>query len=278
MVKLCWHFKRQIAKWEFQMSKPNLDPEYLEQLKREHDKIQLYSGLGFLKEHRGLRRGKIHLLIGNTSTGKSSVTRLLIEDFVQQNNGKKIVVWMSEENREDFEIGMINTKINIRENELVCLSEHDKVNCKKERIFAEIADSDFFIFDNLTTSYLYGQKPEAQSSFAMELKAEVSKANTAALIVAHTNNIMEGAGRLIDLTDIRGAKTIVNIAEYAYVLQMFTIGNTRFQTLRILKSRGFSIENANFMLGYDTKNKRYVGDAELPFLKIKEFNNARNKL
>ena len=99
----------------------------------------------------------------------------------------------------------------------------------------------------------------------------------AVFLIAHTNTDNYG-DRFLTETDIRGGKTITNIAEFLYILQPITIGSMLRQFIHIRKHRGQNVDDKFFGLNYNKHIKAIESDFVAPFEKIKESFKLRNKL
>jgi ABC-type proline/glycine betaine transport system ATPase subunit len=65
--------------------------------------VHAHSKLGFLNAHNGLRRGSLHLVLGTTGGGKSTLVRTVLRDIIfNADNQLSVGVWLSEETVEDY--------------------------------------------------------------------------------------------------------------------------------------------------------------------------------
>jgi hypothetical protein len=141
------------------------------------------------------------------------------------------------------------------------------------------SDCDLFIFDNITTSVCTLGSFNDKEDFIYSLKEKVTKLGVVTLILAHTGaTIKEGYGEMIDQNSIRGSKTIVNLAEFLYILQGFHIGEKFYNTLRITKHRGQNPEKKLFMLRYNRETRIYDRDIELTHEEFNKLYQDRNRL
>lgn len=245
----------------------NISKEEVDHLNKYGEKVFHQTGLQFLKSHNGLRNEKLHLIIGTASGGKSTLRNTMIFDFFEHNPGKRVFLYLSEESLKDFkmDIAQSNRHDLIRDN-LFAYSEQDNIGevCEGEegldQLFENILKSncDLFIFDNITTSKLYGSKFDQQDWFANIFKTKMVGSQCPMVLFAHTGKtVKETNTNLIDQNDIRGSSTIVNLSEFLYILQNFKIEEDKITTIRIIKHRGMNAENKMFMLNFSTRQRIY---------------------
>lgn len=250
---------------------------------QENDTQHFKSDFNFLNEHKGWRPGKIHTVVAPTHSGKSTLTRSLIWDFVINNDNRRVFLWLSEESAEDFKTELAKLGLPPEcTSRLFIVSEQDiqgEVNTKK-MLFAETLNElmpDIVFFDNVTTSVFYmGQRPEAQGSFANYLKKKCKEENAPFIIIAHSGSDTGMSRRLIELNDIRGGKDIVNMTEFAYILQRFRVVDPStgkeiyFPTIRLEKHRGYVCQNLLFKLRFNPKTVSFQQDLAIPWQEFKE--------
>lgn len=254
-----------------------------EELEKKQNEVHFPSTLGFLNAHNGLRRGSMHLILGTTGGGKSTLIRTILRDLVFCKESEfHVSLWLSEE-----EVEAYRTQV------AYGLPSHDRL--LNTSAFSELSDDvsekmffewiefnapDVLIMDNITTSKFYNDKPVAeQGKFATKLKKMTLKMNMATVVVAHTDaRATDSMGRMINLNDIRGSKTIGNLAEFAYILQRFEVGSGFFPSIRVVKHRSQDLVHSLYSLQYNNKLRSFSGDCALEFKKFKEIFNGRNKL
>lgn len=247
-------------------------------------KIHFSSKLGFVNSTNGWRRGSMHLFIAGTGGGKSTLVRSIIRDLIfNPENNPTVSVWLSEETIAEyktlFSAGVPSHDRLLNTN---AYSEQDNQSVNEMLLFEwiEMHESDVLIFDNITTSKFYeGKRPDDQARFSAKLKNAIKKTNCAGIIIAHADSqqTMQKGG-MLDLNNIRGAKTIVNLTEFAYLVQTFKTENALYSTLRIAKSRSQEVIHDCYLLNYDPRTKSYTSDTAIPFKKFKEVYEMRNKL
>lgn len=255
-----------------------------EEFEKEQNKVHFGSNLGFLNAHNGLRRGSLHLVLGTTGGGKSTLVRTLLRDLIFRPEKEfHVAVWLSEEEVNDYRAqvayGMpshdrlLNTS---------AFSELGTEHVSELRFFEwiEFNQPDVLIFDNITTSKFYNDRSVSdQGKFANKLKQITKKLNMATIVIAHTDaKATDAMGRLININDIRGSKTIANLAEFAYILQRFELEKTFFPTIRTVKSRSQELVHNLYLLNYDKRIRSFSEDKAMDFKQFKEAFNARNKL
>ena len=256
------------------------------QYETELREIHFHSSLGFLNSHNGLRRGSLHLILGTTGGGKSTLVRTLLRDLIfNPKNDLQIAVWLSEETVKDYKrqvaYGMPSHDRLLSTNaysELDSSGRHDKKLAFFE--WLEFYKPDVLLLDNITTSSMYNDKSAAeQGAFASKLKELTTKLNMATVIIAHTDaKATDSMGRLININDIRGSKTLGNLVEFAYILQRFEINESFYPTIRIVKHRSQELTHALYYLQYDNRLRSFKGDLAIDFKKFKEMYGQRNRL
>lgn len=257
------------------------DQETYEQKMRE---VHFHSGLGFLNSHNGLRRGSMHLILGTTGGGKSTLVRTLIRDLIfNPKNNLQLGVWLSEETVEDYK-RQVAYGMPAHDRLLsTCAFSELEAKASKKITFFEWLDfykPDVLIFDNITTSEMYNDlSAKEQGAFAAKLKELTTKYNMATILIAHTDaKATDSMGRLINLTDIRGSKNLPNLVEFAYILQRFEIEESFFPTIRVVKHRSQELLHSLYSLHYDPRLRSFKGDLPIDFKKFKEMYGKRNRL
>lgn len=258
--------------------------EEQEEIEKKQNEVHFPSSLGFLNAHNGLRRGSFHVVLGSTGGGKSTLIRTILRELIfAKSHNFQVGVWLSEEDVSDYRAqvayGVPSHERLLNTN---ALSEIEVDNCSEMYFFEwlEMIRPDVFIFDNITTSKFYNDKSvKDQSNFIIKLKKFTKKLNIATIVVAHTDaKAHDSMGRLINLNDIRGSKSIANLCEFAYILQRFEVNESYFPTIRIVKHRSQDLIHNLYYLDYEKRTRSFIGDKHLDFKKFKEMFNARNKL
>jgi nucleoside-triphosphatase THEP1 len=256
-------------------------------LREENNKVFFPSSYKFFTTHRSLRPGKLHTFLGMPGVGKSTMRNSIIQDLSYHSPDKKFFIWLSEESEKDFKTSLSYDSLISGNENILIYSEHknldlyDNFENAKEHFKEVLARSmcDVFIFDNITTSQLYGENFTRQSNVAKLLKQVAIEMDIPFVLFAHTGaGISESAKQLIDHNNIRGAKTIVNLSEFFYVMQMFKVKEERFSTLRLCKSRNQPSKNTMFILVYSEMTRSYTKDASIAFDKFAEYYKESNKL
>jgi len=253
--------------------------------KKQSETRQFASNFQFLLSHNGWRRGKLHALLGASHGGKSTLVRTLVIDALCAN--KRVGLILSEETKVEFLTELSHSKFDdkLLEN-LFIMSELDN-DIEGPRDFFEKLDEfhgadklDIIFYDNITTSAAYMDKGfELQAKVARKLKKFTSLNEIAMVIICHTGaGVTTNYNNLIEMNDIRGSKSIVNLIEFFYIMQTFHIGEQRNNTLRITKHRGQEVKNTMYMLYYFQSRRIFGKDEIVNFNKFKEIFKQRNKL
>ena len=233
----------------------------------------------------GWNDGKLHTLISDSGAGKSTYIRSIIQDFLKCNPDRTCFVWLSEITTEDFRREVAFMPSNNLYKRLYCYSEMDNLDNELSQAarlnsFIEIistCDCDLIIIDNLTTSQVYeGLRPDAQGKVCIAIKQMCIDMKKPIIQIAHTGGTHKGAD-FIEMNDVRGAKHIVNLSEFFFILQTFQLGKRRVTTIRPTKYRGKSVKEYFFMLPYDEATLIYGRDICLTFDEMKKIWDKRNK-
>jgi len=264
-------------------SKIELDKQDIIKYKVENNKTYYFTGLKFLNCHRGIRPNKMHLLMAPTHAGKSTLTRSIITDFVYRNKGKKVMLVLSEETKQEFEAELSNAVDGdeILQN-IQVFSEQSWHNETPNGIMKFISDfvdqyrHDLLFIDNITTSKIYNDRTvKEQSEVSTWLKIMTKK--TAVFVIAHTLG-SDFNNRLLDENDIRGSKTITNLTEFLYILQPVYVGDRIFQFINIKKHRSQDVKSKFFQLVYNPTLKVFDQDREIDFDSLASIFKQRNQL
>ena len=262
--------------------------EELSMLIQENKKVDYKSNYGFIRSHNGYRKGKVHLAIGPSSGGKSTLTRSLLLDFLFNLNSKDLIhIHLSEETAEEFLIELGSTGLKFEKiKQMIITSEQDTDYKSVNEMFIEIDDSmktpnvKALFFDNITTSISYMDKNASEQAIVgKKFKSIASKNNKLVFLIAHTGgDSTMASNRLIEMNDIRGGKTLVNLVEFMYILQPMFVDNERHNIIRVVKHRGTTLMHQFFKLHYEAKMKMFSCDAQIEFKELKDLFNKRNVL
>lgn len=247
--------------------------------------VAIKTRLNFLLEHNGLRKGFLHMILGSTGGGKTTLVRSILKDILHNNgDDQKVLLWLSEESADDYKSEM-SFGITKGLDNVTIFSEMDSLRKPDEYMFilSEYIKSetpDVVLIDNVTTSSFYASlRPNDQGEVVLAIKRLAKENNCAVILVAHTRaEANDNCGRLIHENDVRGGKSISNIVEFLYIMQRFEIGSTMFPTLRLRKARGQDVEKSLFTLGFKKTSKLYEYDISLSFDEFKEKFKMRNTL
>lgn len=247
--------------------------------------VLIGSNFSFLASHFGLRPRHTHVLLAPSHAGKTTLVTSLIRSLLISPENKqknlKMAVFLSEESINDIELRLSDMGIvGDRVKTIDFMSEIDtKINKLKLFEYLEFTQPDVFMYDNLTTSGLYGDTHQEQSDFIKQIRSVIKKTNTAFFAVAHTNHISSmNVDRMICKEDIRGSKTVVNLAEFFYIMQPIQIGEKTNVLLMVEKHRGYEMKNKIFSLQYNPLTRTIERDYPVSFEAFKELFKQRNSL
>lgn len=255
---------------------------YIANLQRQ-DRLEISSRLQFLLSVNGLRQSYTTIVLGNTSSGKSTLVRSIIADILENNDTTHISCFLSEETSSEYRLELFKAFKTVDfADRMKFYSEQDCQDDDEKMLmlYNAFADSsEVLIFDNITTSALYASKtPQDQTAFSNLLKTATKRTNKALVCVAHTNNVEKNGMKLINTGDVRGSKNISNIAEFFFINHQFSCGESLLNYVQIEKHRGQSPDNSIFQLGYKKSRNLYTSDFPVSFLQFKEIYKTRNKL
>lgn len=255
-----------------------------EKLKLMEENQRYYFGeprFEFLKAHRGLRPGEMHLLLGSQGKGKSTLSRSIALDLLSK--GFKVFWLSTEETRKQMKTSFAFLQaenkelanLNFMHEDDLKVVAGDLTNLDGYFQYLDFvfrhSDNNVFLLDNLTTSTFYDSQPPSQQTLYVEKLRELmrKKRDIPFLIVAHTGkNVKDSVGSAIDGNDIRGVNTASNKAEQLYVYRQIRApsqtGNIRrFSFVKIEKSRMHGASGQCFELFYDVTRKEFSGDEKI---------------
>lgn len=261
-------------------------------MSEDSSKIQWLTHFNFLKQHNGLRNGKLHVFLGTTGAGKSTLTRTLICDCLSNLKGSKNAgIWLSEETVQDFKLEFSRSGYEQCTDNFILTSElypeiRKRITTPESFLnvvskFIEKFKLKLLFLDNITTSFSYinGRGIEAQNKIANGLKDIAAKYGIPLVVIAHTNaEISDNFNGIISSNHIRGSKMLTLVAEFLYILQRVIIGDEIHPLIRIEKHRGQDVKKNLFQLGYVPKRRIFAIDSPVGFDEFKELFKNRNKL
>lgn len=239
----------------------------------------------FLNDHVGLRRGKMHVLLGLQGAGKSTLTRSVQLDLAAK---ARVLVYSSEETRQDTEYMMVLRRKTSGDVAKLAFLHENEVGETEEEFFRALTlaclnhQADVLFIDNLTTSRFYDGDVRRQAPLVSRLRKELQILDIPCFIVAHTGKNVSDR-KLISGDDVRGNSILTNGAEYLYVYERI-VGTTSGTVVpmtgfvRVKKARMHgNVENI-YMLAYDHDKSEYYGDIRVPFNDFHKAWKERQKL
>lgn len=233
----------------------------------------------FIQNHRSFRPGCMHVLLGNTGAGKTTLTRTILKDVSAE---KKILWYSTEETKDQFQTQNAYSQFvdykNIRFfTEADILERLDMKFSDPEPFIKQIdwaiAESkpDMLVFDNITTSVFYDQNKKAPQLTQM-LRDLMRSRNIPIFIIAHTaSNIRDGVW--FSSSDVRGFRNITNTAEYTYCLMRYRVPETDqlASFVYVDKSRLHGGAKEIYRLHYDPVLRTITSDATVSYERFMEF-------
>ena len=242
------------------------------------------SRFGFLNIHNGLRPGKIHILMGSTGSGKTTIAKAIMEDIAKT---KKVLVYLSEETEDDFSYQIISSGLDSKAiSNLAIYAEQDndiamgvEQTISKMRELIKQHRPAVMMLDNVTTLGCY-EGTEKQVQFAASIKKLANDSGIPVLCVAHTTT---GIGnynqKMISPDDLRGNRKLAMIAPYFYCFQMFeTSDGKKWPFVNIQKCRAPNITDTIYALRYVSLKNIHIGDTKISFSDVKEIYKSRAAL
>jgi len=224
----------------------------------------------FINNHKGLRPGMMHVLLGTTGSGKTTLSRSILADLSKTN---KVLVYSSEETLKQFQTQSgYADKINLKNiyflHEKDVLSEHNNDVSSGDPLIKtlewaiESHNPKIVFIDNITTSLFYDQNKNA-IRVTSQLRDLMQKTNTAFFVIAHTASPIRD-GCWFGANDMRGFRTIANLSEYLYCLfrtRTIVLGHEIASTfVHVDKSRMHSGVKEFYRLTYEIKEREYSCD------------------
>lgn len=245
------------------------------------NKTFIGSNFHFIDQINGLRPGCLHLLFGPTHAGKTTIIISILRSLFIKNRDINVGLFLSEEAPIDSKL-KFNSMFTVapRSTNIEIMSELDQnTDLLRLKEYISIVQPDVFIYDNLTTSRFYNDmSSKDQFTFINGLKKLCQENNVALLCVAHTGGQSAFNNKLIDENDIRGSKSVTNLAEHLWALQPLEVGNTKRVFLRVLKHRGYNVKEKLFGLQYNPEKQMISLDEATSFEEFKRIFALRNKL
>lgn len=260
--------------------------EPLEEIKKQNLKFVFpKTCFMFLNEHFGLRPECIHILLGETGKGKSTLCRSVALNYAAEN--EKIIYYSAEETLKSFSMGL-DAKEGAEENvffigekELKKKYDNFGVELVLEAIQTQLAchKSKILFFDNPTAGFI-------ASDFKLQEKLynglrEIADAGVTIFMPAHTKSSKE-RNFLTDPSDVRGSKHIANISDYFYSFYNFSYtfeGEEKiFSGVQTLKCRFHNSAGSIYSIAYDKDSRKYTKDYKIKFNSFLELWKKRQKL
>lgn len=272
------------------MRSADLSKREIETLKEMNAQVHYNSKYEFLRSHNGYRPSSLHMFLGISGGGKSTLARTLVNDLlkVPSETCPKVMLWLSEETYYSYmeQLSYCDGLMNL--DKLIVCSEQDEEflslsDTDKKKYFARAvmeSGTDIVIYDNITTSHFYADKSTAdQLKFATYLKSCAIKRDIPIIIFGHTGgSATDFNDRILQPNDIRGSKSIVNLVEFLYVMQQIRSNQSIYSTIRVCKHRSQQVDHFLFLLIYCKDSRFYTRDKQLEFSSFKEMFKARDKL
>ena len=258
-----------------------MTPSDIKESLEKRKKIFFHTELDFLREHNGFRPGYTHAFIAPISVGKSTMIRSVILDIIKCNPTKKILLYLTEESKEDFLVEIAQTAskfgpeqfekfMNLFNERIVIWSES---SCElpegevsgtypEDKIFHVINSHqcDIIVMDNITTSEHYiSATPASQARIVSRMKKFIKHEQIPLVIVAHTKKGTNLKNGLYGVDDIRGSGALSLLVEYSYPLFSVITPDQIFSILRVEKNRTHNKTTSSFYaMKYHSRMRYYT--------------------
>jgi len=228
------------------------------------------SEFNFIKTFNGFRPGHIHTFLSNTGGGKSSLAKSIILDATVMNPEKKILLWLTEDRKEDWEADFFEAINPEKFSNLFIFSEKDFLKNGKimpEELFRFILksiiekDIGLLILDNITTSTFY--TIEDYDIIAKMLQGSMPD-HIATIVFSHTNKSYKKYGRdFMDPDNIFGSTYLSKIAEFFGCLYGIDIPDKgKYSAIVMEKNRLYGVKSDKkyFALNYHDEARMFMSD------------------
>lgn len=251
------------------------------------------TGLNFLDDHFGFRPGCLHVLMGSTGKGKSTLAHSLICTLGEK---AELLLYLTEESPErvemklaakDVDVSYLMPKLQmLHERMLLNHMTPDTPLSFLRALSDELAKTEakILIIDNLTTSAFFDGKFSASATIIAGLKNIAEKFNIPVFILAHTKKgINETTRPLMTPDDIRGSAQLALQADYFYIFYRIRKTAQYGQTIDtaavyVSKSRDHDNQDSVYKLEYRPEQKRYYADKLVNFQIFKSLMKERDKI
>ncbi len=250
------------------------------------------SGMQFLDDHYGPRPGCIHVLLGSTGKGKSTLIHSLVTKWGEKD---KILLYLSEESFEQVE-----SKLARKGEDMSYLTP--KLHLVHERTLQATASSTDYraflaflkkhieqnepkilIIDNLTTSIFYENQIQNSLKIVSGLRAIAEEYQIPVFIVAHTKKgVNESTKGLITSDDVRGSSSLAMTADYFYIFHrvrktMHSGSHIDTACVYVAKSRHHANQDCVYRLNWSGERVMYFSDQIVNFDIFKKLMKERDK-
>lgn len=274
-------------------------------LVEQNEHVEFHSGFEYLRAHSGHRNGCLHLYIGDTHAGKSTLVRSLMLDMSTNfENDDQGALYLSEESVQQYKTALAYAVQNLPDlhveflSKFVVVSEVDGLTRNGDQVIDEIElvskrlGIRALILDNITTSKIYQGTFSAQEARVLRLKKIAIERNIPIIIIAHTNTRPGDKKRMPNENDIRGMKTLPNLAEFLYIIEQCYIdpivpapdddqglkGKKQISIIHVKKHRNQTMLSKIYRLKYTSTLRVYGGDVPLDFETYKKIKSRENSL
>jgi KaiC/GvpD/RAD55 family RecA-like ATPase len=246
------------------------------------------TGFNFVDDHFGLRPGCTHTILGTAGKGKSTLTRSVIKNLIQNH---KVLLVGTEESKSEVEVqlGLMDFNQYDSAKNLFYVHEREDLEITPSTTMS-VADwltkieglmdstgCEIFVYDNITCSFLY-EEIKNQQPMIFGLKDVLKRRGVPAVVVAHTRKGVQSS-QFFTEDDVRGSAQLALATEFLYAFNFFiqsTGGDEcKTATVRIMKSRAYRNSGRAYELRFDGNS--YISDRRIKLHDLEKIASSNSK-
>lgn len=197
-------------------------------------KQDYFTGFNFLRHHFGLRKGSIHLFLGDSGKGKSTLIRsIALENAIKHSS----LILLSEETSDSYKFKLSESAVamnHLKGFSVECLNRISiaselSLDFDAKRDFKKFFDmissmikrqgANLFIYDNFSTG-LFSEDFELQKMAMKAFKEIANKFQIPIIIVCHPTKGASLQNLYLTHDHVRGNNSLASMPEYFYTLNV----------------------------------------------------------